>query len=75
MGIDPSRAIDRARSQSRGRSTIRKAEESTTVGKKRARQDAFSPGQGLKDEKVRKTISYYYIFSIVVLSLFLTFTF
>eukprot|EP00339_Tiarina_fusa_P005479 CAMPEP_0117024230 /NCGR_PEP_ID=MMETSP0472-20121206/18013_1 /TAXON_ID=693140 ORGANISM="Tiarina fusus, Strain LIS" /NCGR_SAMPLE_ID=MMETSP0472 /ASSEMBLY_ACC=CAM_ASM_000603 /LENGTH=506 /DNA_ID=CAMNT_0004730597 /DNA_START=432 /DNA_END=1952 /DNA_ORIENTATION=- len=55
MGIDPTKAIERARSQSRGRSKGRNAEPSTTVGKKRRRDEVgFSPGQGLKDESQKK---------------------
>jgi len=55
MGIDPEKAVERARSKSRGRSTSRKVEPSTTVGKKRRREEVgFSPGQGLRDESQKK---------------------
>jgi len=56
MGIDPTKATARARSQSRGRSTVRREESvSGAVGAKRKRDDVgFSPGEGLRDAKQKK---------------------
>jgi len=58
MGIDPSRAIERARSASRGRSGSRRnasKSPSVSVGMKRKRDDVgFSPGEGLRDPKQKK---------------------
>lgn len=65
MGIDPTLAAERARSQSRGRSTRRSVpEDSVSVGKKRKREDySVSPGEGLKDAKV-SLFSFYYLLSL-----------
>ena len=52
MGIDPTSAVERARSKSRGRSIKRHSDPLPSVGKKRTREDAFSPGAGLRDERV-----------------------
>jgi len=54
MGIDPTSAVERARSKSRGRSIKRHSDPLPSVGKKRTREDAFSPGAGLRDERQQK---------------------
>merc|ERR1712007_97978 len=54
MGMDPTRAIERAKSKSRGRSTRRSSTDQIT-GKKRRRDElSYSPGDGLKDERQKK---------------------
>lgn len=54
MGIDPTSAVERARSKSRGRSIKRHSDPTPSVGKKRTREVAFSPGSGLRDERQQK---------------------
>lgn len=55
MGIDATKAVERARSKSksRGRSSKRNSDPTPSVGAKRRRDQVdFSPGEGLRDERV-----------------------
>jgi len=57
MGIDSEKAVQRAvsKSRSRGRSRSAKGDREREAGKKRTREDAFSPADGLRDQmQVRK---------------------
>lgn len=54
MGIDPQKAIERSRSESRGRSTRRSLPETSQAKKRKRSELSASPGDGLRDAKQRK---------------------
>ena len=57
MGMDPTKAVERAKSKSRGRSSARPDHEVSVGGKRRRDQVDFSPGEGLRDVSVSYTHS------------------